>query len=233
MILESNKYITLVNPTSHQPFVYAREFSYICRKFLYVHHHHQLHKVYTFRPDSLARLFIHVKPSSNDSHLLGTTTVAPPAIQQPAVSPPNKTTPPSTFSSLAASVSRPADFAAAPPPPTPSMAANLPPSTNLIMSGMSGLSGLFPPAAMAMAARQFAAQQNQPVSSAAAMSTPPGRLNSMPTNRGGATNRSPTKIPRVGQGQITCNCGNVFPSLELLEHHAKAVHPENTNLVRV
>ena len=85
---------------------------------------------------------------------------------------------------------------------------------------------------MAMAARQFAAQQNvTPVSSAAVSNLPGGRLNPS-TNRGNATNRSPTKIPRVGQGQVTCNCGQIFPSLEILEHHAKAVHPENTNLLR-
>ncbi len=57
------------------------------------------------------------------------------------------------------------------------------------------------------------------------------RLTGMPPT--GSTPRgSPTKIPRMGHGQVTCNCGTVFPNLEILEQHAKAVHPENTMLVR-
>lgn len=37
----------------------------------------------------------------------------------------------------------------------------------------------------------------------------------------------------LGQQHITCNCGSVFPNLELLDRHMIAVHPENTNLVRL
>ena len=43
---------------------------------------------------------------------------------------------------------------------------------------------------------------------------------------------SQTKHSRMGQGQITCNCSQVFPNLDILEHHMMQVHPENTNLVR-
>ena len=43
---------------------------------------------------------------------------------------------------------------------------------------------------------------------------------------------SPTKLTRMGQGQITCNCSQVFPNLDILERHMMSVHPENTNLVR-
>ena len=42
---------------------------------------------------------------------------------------------------------------------------------------------------------------------------------------------SPTKLPRMGQGQITCNCSQVFPTLDILERHMMSAHPENTNLV--
>ncbi len=47
--------------------------------------------------------------------------------------------------------------------------------------------------------------------------------------------------PRLGGGgrlsqiaasqPITCNCGTVFPNLEILEKHMAKAHPENTNLV--
>ena len=110
------------------------------------------------------------------------------------------------------------------------------PPTGLMMGG------LFPPAAMAAAAaRQFVAQQQTaqppavPVSSAGLLSAP-RNLTTNPVNSNGnrvAPRTSPTKIPRVGQGQVTCNCGIVFPSLEILERHAKEVHPENTNLVSI
>ena len=129
--------------------------------------------------------------------------------------------------------SRPNDFSSALP-------LNLP-------SGFPGLPGLFPPVAMAAAAaRQFVAQQQtaqpglpSPVCSTAGFLSSPRNLtmgNNMGSNQTGNGNRaapraSPTKIPRVGQGQVTCNCGIVFPSLEILERHAKEVHPENTNLV--
>ena len=106
------------------------------------------------------------------------------------------------------------------------------------------MGGLFPPAAMAAAAaRQFVAQQQTaqpppvPVSSAGLLSSAVARnltnnVNQANGNGSRAAPRtSPTKIPRVGQGQVTCNCGIVFPSLEILERHAKEVHPENTNLV--
>lgn len=43
---------------------------------------------------------------------------------------------------------------------------------------------------------------------------------------------SPTKLTRMGQGQITCNCSQVFPNLDILERHMMSAHPENTNLVR-
>ena len=130
--------------------------------------------------------------------------------------------------------SRPNDFSSALP-------LNLP-------SGFPGLPGLFPPVAMAAAAaRQFVAQQQtaqpglpSPVGSTAGFLSSPRNLtmgnNMGQANQTGNGNRaapraSPTKIPRVGQGQVTCNCGIVFPSLEILERHAKEVHPENTNLV--
>ena len=95
--------------------------------------------------------------------------------------------------------------------------------------------GLLPPAAlaaMAAAKTMYGQQQSLPVTTP----TPslPSRLPNLTTNNSGRGNSrgSPTKIPRVGQGQVTCNCGTVFPNLEMLELHAKAVHPENTNLVR-
>ena len=108
------------------------------------------------------------------------------------------------------------------------------PTPNLMMNG------LLPPAmaAAAMAAKNFAVQQQQslPVSTVPTSSVQPSArlpgLTAVSNNVGRATSRtSPTKIPRVGQGQVTCNCGTVFPNLEMLELHAKAVHPENTNLV--
>merc|ERR1719319_14793 len=33
-----------------------------------------------------------------------------------------------------------------------------------------------------------------------------------------------------GPAHVTCNCGASFPSLAVLERHATAMHPENTNL---
>ena len=48
-------------------------------------------------------------------------------------------------------------------------------------------------------------------------------------------------LPRLGGGgrlaqiaaaqPIACNCGQVFPNLDILERHMAKVHPENTNLV--
>ena len=35
----------------------------------------------------------------------------------------------------------------------------------------------------------------------------------------------------TGQASVTCNCGQVFPNLDILERHMLAVHPENKNLV--
>lgn len=101
------------------------------------------------------------------------------------------------------------------------------PLASLATAGMPMMSSLFPPVAMA-AARQLAAQQNSPaaVGSSAVTSVAQQASQQRMKNR-----TSPTKIPRVGQGQVTCNCGIVFPNLEILEHHAKEVHPENTNLV--
>lgn len=84
------------------------------------------------------------------------------------------------------------------------------------------MSGLFPPVATLAAAQRFAAQQTQ---------QSPVISGNNQTGQNRAKPKSPTKIPRVGHGQVTCNCGIVFPSLEILEHHAKEVHPENTNLV--
>ena len=98
------------------------------------------------------------------------------------------------------------------------------------------MNGPLPPAmaAAAAAARQFAQQQTAggvPVSTPTSASS---RMAGLTSGNGRVNSRtSPTKIPRVGQGQVTCNCGTVFPNLEMLELHAKAVHPENTNLVSI
>ena len=137
-------------------------------------------------------------------------------------------------------ISKPAGFPGTTGRPNDFLSA-LPPT------GFPGLPALFPPVAMAAAAaRQFVAQQQtaqplpSPVSSTAGFLSSPRNLtmgnNMGQANQSGNGNRaaprsSPTKIPRVGQGQVTCNCGIVFPSLEILERHAKEVHPENTNLV--
>ena len=61
------------------------------------------------------------------------------------------------------------------------------------------------------------------------------RFNSSSAGSGGSRSMgsSPTKLSRMGQGQITCNCSQVFPNLDILERHMMASHPENTNLVRV
>ena len=61
------------------------------------------------------------------------------------------------------------------------------------------------------------------------------RFNNTSTGAGGGRSMgsSPTKLSRMGQGQITCNCSQVFPNLDILERHMMASHPENTNLVSV
>lgn len=136
----------------------------------------------------------------------------------------------------------PSSVSAVAPPPVSVSAPNLTkfrhtgsdfssPLASLATAGMPMMSSLFPPVAMA-AARQLAVaqQQNSAVSSASVIpsSVTPS---SAPGGQRMKNRTSPTKIPRVGQGQVTCNCGVVFPNLEILEHHAKEVHPENTNLV--
>ena len=52
------------------------------------------------------------------------------------------------------------------------------------------------------------------------------RLGRPPSLNGGGS-----KLSRMGQGQLTCNCGQIFPNLDVLERHMVALHPENTNLV--
>jgi zinc finger homeobox protein 1/2 len=64
--------------------------------------------------------------------------------------------------------------------------------------------------------------------------TSPNKHNHRFNNSGGGRTSvmgsSPTKLPRIGQGQITCNCSQVFPNLDILERHMMSMHPENTNL---
>ena len=122
-------------------------------------------------------------------------------------------------------------------PPPPSGSPKFPPGLAGLTGGMPNPYGLLPPAALAaMAATKtmYGQQQSLPVSTPTS-SLPSSRMPNMTTSTSGRGNSrgSPTKIPRVGQGQVTCNCGTVFPNLEMLELHAKAVHPENTNLVRL
>ena len=63
--------------------------------------------------------------------------------------------------------------------------------------------------------------------------TSPNKNNHRFNNSGGRVmGGSPTKLTRMGQGQITCNCSQVFPNLDILERHMMSAHPENTNLVR-
>jgi len=52
--------------------------------------------------------------------------------------------------------------------------------------------------------------------------------------RGSRPLSTPAKMARLAttQGQIKCNCGTVFPNIDILERHMLATHPENTNLVR-
>ena len=59
------------------------------------------------------------------------------------------------------------------------------------------------------------------------------RFNNSTSGAGRSMGSSPTKLTRMGQGQITCNCSQVFPNLDILERHMMASHPENTNLVRI
>ena len=52
--------------------------------------------------------------------------------------------------------------------------------------------------------------------------------------RGSRPLSSPAKLARIAttQGNIKCNCGTIFPNIDILERHMLASHPENTNLVR-
>jgi hypothetical protein len=51
--------------------------------------------------------------------------------------------------------------------------------------------------------------------------------------RGSRPLSSPAKLARIAttQGQLKCNCGTLFPNIDILERHMLATHPENTNLV--
>jgi hypothetical protein len=51
--------------------------------------------------------------------------------------------------------------------------------------------------------------------------------------RSGRPLSSPAKMAKMAttQGQIKCNCGSLFPNIDILERHMLATHPENTNLV--
>ena len=60
-------------------------------------------------------------------------------------------------------------------------------------------------------------------------------------NLAGAVATTSPQLPRLGGGgrlaqiaagqPIACNCGQVFPNLDILERHMAKAHPENTNLV--
>ena len=40
------------------------------------------------------------------------------------------------------------------------------------------------------------------------------------------------RLAQIAAGQpISCNCGQVFPNLDILERHMAKAHPDNTNLV--
>ena len=49
--------------------------------------------------------------------------------------------------------------------------------------------------------------------------------------RGGLQLPAGARMPGGPPPYITCNCGQPFPSLALLENHMAHVHPENTNIV--
>ena len=58
------------------------------------------------------------------------------------------------------------------------------------------------------------------------------RLGRPPTMGGGGGGGGGSgKLSRMGQGPFTCNCGQVFPNLDIMERHMAALHPDNTNLV--
>ena len=61
----------------------------------------------------------------------------------------------------------------------------------------------------------------------------PQKGSSPSPGRGSRPLSSPAKLARIAttQGQIKCNCGSVFPNIDILERHMLASHPENTNLV--
>ena len=70
-----------------------------------------------------------------------------------------------------------------------------------------------------------------------------GHADPLVSRPGGAAAATPPSaaLPRLGGGgrlaqiaaaqPIACNCGQVFPNLDILERHMAKVHPENTNLV--
>ena len=61
------------------------------------------------------------------------------------------------------------------------------------------------------------------------------RLGRPPTmgGGGGGGGGGSGKLSRMGQGPFTCNCGQVFPNLDIMERHMAALHPDNTNLVSI
>ena len=79
-----------------------------------------------------------------------------------------------------------------------------------------------PPPPLLAAARGHADPAVIPVSRPGAVATPPV----VPRLGGGG------RLAQLAAGQpIACNCGQVFPNLDILERHMAKAHPENTNLV--